>query len=172
MYKKCVLILVSLFILLFVTACFNETNKKEDEKELICKEFLLSYYVVTEKDLDQFSNRMELIQQGEYDKYATELKDQYTNMLSSEEIDRLIANKHLDRMSQIADEYDTQFDVKDISLTMTHEEDSYVIYDYAIELINKNDVQNAFNVNGEIRIDRENDQYLITHTQLNVPDLK
>ena len=64
---------------------------------------------------------------------------------------------------------DTMFELKETSLDIAYKEVSYVIYDYTVQIIDKNDPTEEIYLDGQIRLDKENGNYMITYFDMDVP---
>lgn len=184
MKKRSLFILGLVSLLLVMTACSGSKSTGSDKRETIAKDFLQAYYTTTNDAIKQLevvfnSESDQTISadeaQKQLDVYATWLQDKYSKIVSKDEIERLIANREMDKMANLAIENDCVYEINEIELTATEEKDQYTIYNYKGTLMSKpNDSTetNTYTVNGQVLVELMGDEILVNRSELQIPNNK
>jgi len=155
----------------------SASTTKNDDRETVAKNFLTNYYEVTPEVIlkhTEFltSNARENISpedaQTLMNNYAASLSAEYSRWATPKEINRLLANRELDRLRQLAFDEGCTYEVKDIALASSVEKENYIIYDYIVSIATKNigEVIHTTDITGKLRVDFENSEYLVAYFEV------
>lgn len=153
------------------------TPPKVDERASVAKKFLNTYYNVTTEEVSKQAEFLSSMSkenlsaedaQSIMTDYSSSLTSDYTEFLTQKEIDRLLANREFDKLRQLAFEQECTYEVSGIALIPNIEKENYIIFDYTVSLPirkNNNVIVNIVDITGKIRVDLENQKYLVSYIE-------
>lgn len=176
--KMMIMSLVGCSILL--TACTVNENKI-DEREQISQNFLREIYAADREKVEAYKQFKEsMVKSVEVENNTGELKQinegfiddkVFEKMVDKEALNRLIANRELDRMLTISEINNTYYEIEDIQLSINQEGDNMIIYDFNVILKDTAELSNKHTLTGQLKLELIEDIYLITHTDLKYPSI-
>lgn len=148
--------------ILLVCAC-NQVSS-----ETVCRQFLTEYYEVTAEEVLLLSDLSQNQDETAFDVYAEKTMEAYMAFTTTDELNRLVANRELSHMIQYAFENDTTFQVTTLTLNLDQEDTDYVIYHYTATV---KDITSGISsdINGSIKAEKQGDVYRIVKTDLGKP---
>lgn len=149
-------------MLLLLSAC-NKTPS-----EAVCRQFLNEYYEVTAEEVLLLSDLSQNQDASAFDVYAEKTMEAYMAFTTTEELNRLVANRELSHMIQYAFENDTTYQVTTLTLNLDQEESDYVIYHYTATVKDTTSGLTS-DINGSIKAEKQGDVYRIVKTDLGKP---
>lgn len=176
--QKLILLINIVCVLFILSACTNSEVKKEEAMEAVVNEFLTQYYTTTPEDVERLSEFTELLNNGKLsteeaqqklDEYAGWLVGRFSATTSKEEAERLMANRTLDRLMQLAIEKEENFGVNKISIETYAEKDDYTIYKYTVSLLCKSHngtEEKSYEMKGLVLVESIGNDYLVNRTEL------
>jgi len=153
----------------------STANSQIDEREVVAQKFLNKFYEASSEEVNKVAEYLLLV--SSHNKTAEEtmeymvnyyhsLTAEYAEVTTQKEIDRLLSNRYLDSIRQLAYGNECTYEVKTISLNSDVEKENIIVYDYTITIESKknnSDVVKTLEVIGKIRIDLVDQKYLVAY---------
>ncbi len=145
----------------------------EEAKEL-GQVFLQEYYTVTAEDVVDVQTLFEEEDINKFnEEYEKIVAKDYSNMLSDNAYETLKGNRELLGLTKLAGEFDTTFDVDDLTLELNYEnkDEKMLVFDYSVILTSETLSKEQKVLEGQIRIDYIEGDYVIGYVELNQPKI-
>lgn len=152
----------------FILMVFLLSSCSTNNRESIAREFLNQYYQVTEDEVLAFSELDTAQDETLYNQYIQTVKENFSNIMTEKEMDRLAKNRLLSYMVQYANENETLYRIDALKIDIETAEKNYDIFNYTLDVIDSN-TSKTLTISGLIKVETTSDGDFITYTELTVP---
>lgn len=138
------------------------------ERETLAGEFLKQYYQVTEAQVFAFSELKDTESEDMFDQYMEKVKENYSKVLDTKEMERLAQNRILSYMIQYAYENNALYELSDFKLEIETDQKAYDLYNYRVDLLERAS-NTTVTLTGKLKIESGSNGDLITYAELGIP---